>query len=176
MNTTVLHRILEYTAHSSINDAANAGNLRGIKYLRKQGQTWDESMCVFAAYNGHLDCLKYAHEHGLLDGWTEVVCLCAATGGHLDCLKYVHEHGCPWDKWTCSYAARDGHLDCLRYAHENGCPWDEETCQFAASRGHLECLKYLRENGCPWNQDTYKNADLACKKYMESQGFQSYRV
>ena len=21
--------------------------------------------------------------------------------GHLECLKYAHEHGCPWDENTC---------------------------------------------------------------------------
>ena len=76
--------------------------------------------------------------------------------GHLDCLKYAHENGCPWKyanihaqmqhtmaiqialsmlmrmavrgmKDTCADAAYKGHLDCLKYAHENGCPWDERN-------------------------------------------------
>ena len=45
----------------------------------------------------------------------------AALNGHLDCLKYAHENGCEWDEDTCSEAALNGHLDCLKYAHENGC-------------------------------------------------------
>ena len=46
----------------------------------------------------------------------------AARNGHLECLKYAHENGCPWDKFTCADAARNGHLECLKYAHENDCP------------------------------------------------------
>ena len=52
----------------------------------------------------------------------------AAENGHLECLKYAHEHGCPWDEETCAVAAENGQLECLKYAHEHGCPWDEETC------------------------------------------------
>ena len=76
-------------------------------------------------------------------------CFYAASNGHLECLKYAHEHGCPWDEKTCMDAADGGHLDCLKYAHENGCPWNTSTCSFAAKNGHLECLKYACAHGCP---------------------------
>ena len=39
----------------------------------------------------------------------------ARKNGHLDCLKYLHEHGCPWDEGTCLAAAKNGHLNCLNY-------------------------------------------------------------
>ena len=51
----------------------------------------------------------------------------AAENGHLDCLKYAHENGCEWNVWTTLKAAYNGHLDCLRYAIENGCPYDSEN-------------------------------------------------
>ena len=36
--------------------------------------------------------------------------------GHLECLKYAHEHGCPWDKDECIDAARAyAHTACLTY-------------------------------------------------------------
>jgi hypothetical protein len=60
----------------------------------------------------------------------EDTCIEAAYGGHLDILKYAHEHDCEWEN-TCRHAAYGGHLDILRYAHENGCPWDEDTCRYA---------------------------------------------
>ena len=47
--------------------------------------------------------------------------------GHLDCLKYAHENGCSWDIETCANATYGCCLDCLKYAHENGCPWPENT-------------------------------------------------
>jgi hypothetical protein len=74
----------------------------------------------------------------------------ASGKGHLDCLKYAHEHGCPWDNATCIIAADNGQLECLQYAHENGCPWDENICIHAAKYGHIYCLKYAYENGCTW--------------------------
>ncbi|ATZ81203.1 ankyrin repeat domain-containing protein [Bodo saltans virus] len=103
--------------------------------------------CIDATENGHLECLKYAHENGCI--WDEWTCACAARKGHLECLKYAHENGCPWDVMTCASAAQKGHLECLKYAHENGCPWNSYTCFRAALNGNLECLKYAHENGCP---------------------------
>jgi hypothetical protein len=50
----------------------------------------------------------------------------AACNGHLDCLKYAHENGCYWDIVTTLYASFHGHLDCLKYALENGCPLNEK--------------------------------------------------
>ena len=91
------------------------------------------------ALNGHLDCLKYAHEQGC--PWDCVTTINAAENGHLDCLMYAHEQGCPWDVDATANAAEKGHLDCLKYLHENGCPWDIWTSAYAASKGHLDCLK-----------------------------------
>jgi hypothetical protein len=93
-----------------------------------------------AAAEGHLDCLRAAHQDGC--SWNERTCHSAAGSGHLDCLRYAHENDCRWDEWTCKYAAEYGHLDCLRYAHENGCPWDEDTCESAARYGYLDCERY----------------------------------
>src|SRR5271163_622090 len=81
-------------------------------------------------------------------------CARAAQEGHLECLKWAHENGCPLDWWTCVLAAKNGHLECLKYARENGCPWNEETCAYAALNGHLQILQWARENGCPWDEET----------------------
>ena len=35
--------------------------------------------------------------------------------GHLNCLKYAHENGCSWDISICNSAAKNGHLNCLKY-------------------------------------------------------------
>ena len=107
-----------------------------------------------AAENGHLDCLKYAHENGC--PWDRRTTYYSAENGHLDCLKYAHENRCPWDRRTTSWAAINDNLDCLKYAHENGCPWDKWTTMAAAENshfGHLDCLRYLIENGCPYDTE-----------------------
>ena len=75
-------------------------------------------------------------------------CTIAASNGHLDCLKYAHENGCSWNAYTCKIASRNGYLNCLKYAHENGCEWNKHTYKAALYR-HQDCLKYAIENGCP---------------------------
>ena len=133
-----------------------------------------------AASNGHLECLKYAHENGC--PWNELSDLfyAAAANGHLECLKYLHEKGCPWDEWTCSEAARNGHLECLEILRtktemSRKRMGVQDTCSNAAKNGHLECLKYLHENGCPWDKYTCQvaaalNGQLECLKYAHENG------
>ena len=53
--------------------------------------------------------------------WDENVCSSASKNGHLECLKYAHENGCPWDIKTYNNAVSHRHLECLKYARENGC-------------------------------------------------------
>ena len=100
-----------------------------IKELVNVCKNLNENLCSIAAKKGNLECLK--------NKWYE--------NGHLDCLKYAHENGCQWNEDICSEVSKNGHLDCLKYAHENGCPWDEDTCNFAAENGNLECLKYAHK-------------------------------
>ena len=71
--------------------------------------------------------------------------LLAAKNGHLKCLKYAHEEGCPWGRWTCQNAARGGHLECLKYAHENGCP-EAAPEQVSSSQGHPFSCKYFKHS------------------------------
>jgi hypothetical protein len=54
------------------------------------------------------------------------ICSVAAVNGHLECLKYAHENGSSWSAETCANAAKHDHIDCLKYAYENGCPYPEE--------------------------------------------------
>mgnify|MGYP001598206709 CR=1 FL=1 len=193
---------------------------------------------VLAASNGHLDCLKYAHENGcewdqeqkhyppIFDDFetgfitafktgfnfftrykTAYSCLAAAANGHLDCLKYAHENGCKLDKYTSLAAASNGHLDCLIYANENNenNDWDYHTCllsihyfncflyvfnnnnwleeerlrvvditRYAAEIGQLDCLRYAHENGCELTEVTCiaaaANGHLDCLKYAHENG------
>jgi hypothetical protein len=138
--------------------AAAAGDLEELKRMHEHGfplfepespnHLFNYNYCTtFAAQNGHLDCLRYAHEVGC--EWNIHTTEQAAEYGHLHCLQYAHENGCEWNGWTIAQAAKNGHLDCLRYAHENGCEWHINTARDAAEFGHLDCLRYAIENGCP---------------------------
>ena len=58
--------------------------------------------------------------------WT---CRDAALNGHLDCLRYAHENGCCWDKRTCEGAAKYGQLECLKYACARKCPGSDRYAE-----------------------------------------------
>ena len=96
-------------------------------------------------------CCRYIEEFKVSGIWNTETTSYASSNGHLDCLKYAHEKGCPWDKYTTRYTTIYGHFDCLKYAHKNGCPWNEQTTLNAVCNGYLDCLKYALENGCPWD-------------------------
>ena len=64
----------------------------------------------------------------------------ATVNGHLECLKYAHENGCEWhgvdtshivadNYWECDKIYNDDtktrQLECLQYASENGCDCNE---------------------------------------------------
>ena len=122
---------------------------------------------MHAAYNGHLECLRYAHENGR--GWDLDTTFIAAYNGHLECLRYAHENRCEWHPKTTWAAAMNGHLECLRYAHENGCEWDPDTTRIAAINGRLECLMYIYENY--GDVVTWENANLEDETGMISGSF-----
>ena len=66
----------------------------------------DGLVCSKLAELGYLEQRKEARR---LDfPWNEWTSANAAMNGHLKCLKYAHEHGCPWDE-TQEMAAENGH-------------------------------------------------------------------
>ena len=152
--------------------SAKNGHLACLRYAHENECPWDEMVCMKAVASGHIECLRYAHENGA--PWNEDVCTMASISGHLDCLRYAHENGAPWNEGTCSWTARAGQLECLRYAHENGAPWNETTCFLTAGSGQLECLRYAHENGCPWDEETCSLAaysgQLECLRYAHENG------
>jgi hypothetical protein len=149
------------------------GDLEGLKDAHARGGRIHSFAVRYAIQGGHLDCLKYIHEHDPVN-MNVRNCSFAAESGQLDCLKYLHEIGCPWDTETCQYAASYGYLDCLQYAHEQGCPWNEWVCVYATQTGHLNCLQYAHEHGCPWNARTCssaaENGHFDCLQYARDHG------
>jgi hypothetical protein len=138
---------------------------------RQAGIRRIEPATVYATF-GNLHELERLYEEGYVFGTEEINT--AAEYGHLDCLKYMHEHsvgGCSWDVTACFIAAENGHLDCLRYAHENGCQMDDYACFIAAQNGHLDCLRYAHENGCVINEQMFTNVHPHCMQYLREHGF-----
>jgi len=131
-------------------NAALNGHLNVLIWARKNYCFWGERVCANAALNGHLDVLIWAKGNYCL--WDEKVCANAALNGHLDVLIWARNNNCPWDETVCSNAALNGHLDVLIWARNNNCSWDERVCSNAALNGHLDVLIWARNNNCPWDE------------------------
>lgn len=134
------------------NLACKIGDLSMLQYAHKNGCTWNTDSggrlgfgaTIRVTKNGHLDCLKFIHQHGCkLDN---MLILIAAERGQLECLKYLRQNGCTWNICgTTTLAAKNGHVSVLRYAYENGCPWDINSVLFAIKNQHVDCVLYANE-------------------------------
>jgi len=145
------------TNGSHMRTAASFGHVGFMQRLLSNVHFKTFGVAAAAAANGHLDCLKYAHENGF--PWNAATCSAAVEAGHLECLQYALEQGCPYHSFIMDIAASNGHLACLVYLHQHGIhPWDAITCAEAATGGHLQCLKYLHRQGCAWDVNTVKQA------------------
>jgi len=151
--------------------AAKNGHLECLMLARNYNCPWDEHVCIDAASRGHYDCLKYAHENGCI--LTKEVCYYASSG-HLECLIYAHTHGCPWDSKLYEHAIISGDLESIKYAHANGCPWNKKICEDAALLNYLDILKYALDNGASKSSNVCNRAashgNLECLKYAYENG------
>ncbi|CAL6359622.1 unnamed protein product [Bathycoccus prasinos] len=135
---------------TTINAAAEKGNLEMVKYCVANKCPIDWRACANAAKNGQLECLKYLREE-VKAPWDWRTASRAAENGHLHILEYLVER--KYDKYdedACEFAAMNGHLDCLKYLHETAkAPWDEDAVWEAHDNNQTECLQYLLDNNCP---------------------------
>ena len=109
----------------------------------------NESACAFAAFNGHLEVLKYLREEAKAP-WDDLTASWAAAKGHLHVLEYLVERKYEYSEWACMHTAKNGHLDCLKYLHETAkAPWNSAAIRVAREKNQPECLQYLLDNNCP---------------------------
>ena len=146
----------------TINAAAEQGNLEMVKYCVAKKCPINVFACANAAFNGHLEVLKYLREEvkAPWDYWTAAW---AARNGHLHILEYLFER--KYDKYNgdaCRWAARYGNLDCLKYLHETAkAPWNYLAVREAHNSEHTECLQYLLDNDCPLPEGwSYEDGEL----------------
>ena len=134
----------------TIRTAASQGNLEMVKYCVANECPIDEDACAFAAFNGHLEVLKYLREE-VKAPWDSDTAIWAAGKGQLRILEYLVER--KYDKYNtyaCEDAAKKGHFDCLKYLHETAkAPWNFRAVRVARENKHFECVQYLLDNNCP---------------------------
>jgi len=129
--------------------AASSGNVELLKWVHMIGFNWDYETNAVAAFNGHLEVLRWTWEHETCCESCWDACESATSNWHPEAIKWGLENGHPWDSKTCYNAAFGGHLEVLKWARANGCPWNCNTCVFATRNRHLEVVKWIHQNGCP---------------------------
>eukprot|EP00302_Diacronema_sp_CCMP2436_P039830 CAMPEP_0180026178 /NCGR_PEP_ID=MMETSP0984-20121128/25047_1 /TAXON_ID=483367 /ORGANISM="non described non described, Strain CCMP 2436" /LENGTH=307 /DNA_ID=CAMNT_0021950853 /DNA_START=37 /DNA_END=961 /DNA_ORIENTATION=+ len=124
--------------------AARGGHLEVLRYAHEHGCKWGYYTCEGAARGGRAPRGAAVRTRARLPV-EAAICWSAAEEGHLEVLRYAHEHGSPWYESTCYAAAEMGQLEALRYAHEHGCPWNLDECRAKAlQNGHAAVVEYLR--------------------------------
>ena len=167
---------IKYTVFivSIMNGAASAGNLKMLKWARKNKETGyhklNSNICKLAALNGHLEVLQWARKKRCT-AWSTDTCSNAARNGHLEVLKWARENGYDWSSETCYFAICNGHLEVLKWALENGCLCDSYVFVYAAKKGQFEILKWARENGYKLDDslicyEAEKNGHLEVLKWL----------
>jgi hypothetical protein len=134
----------------TIDAAAGQGNLEMVQYCVAKKCPINVFACANAAFNGHLEVLKYLREE-VKAPWDSRTAAWAAENGHLHILEYLVERNFDkYNEWACTLAAKFGHLDCLKYLHETAkAPWNSRAVQEAHWNNQTECVQYFLDNNCP---------------------------
>jgi len=125
--------------------ALSGMHLDCMVYAYEQGCPWPDAIMAgyYTPYEKFLECLKFAYSHGCpIDPTT---CKWAATQGFLDMLVYAHEIGCAWDATVThellEHLKNNNFNDaarwaCLEYALLQGCPIGEaDRVVYRTARG-----------------------------------------
>ncbi|CAM9231038.1 unnamed protein product, partial [Phaeothamnion confervicola] len=106
-------------------DAACAGHIHVLQWLRPQGCDWDNETLISAAAGFHCGCRQLGVRIRLRasgDGEMYAVCTLAAGHGDLEAFPSARAAGCPLSERAFEGAVRDAHLQVLRALFGEGCP------------------------------------------------------
>ena len=134
------------------NSFAKKGCLKGLIYLHENGYQWDETTINVILMEGHIDCLKYAHNNKCYWNKKESIDI-ALQNGNLKCMKYAYENDCPCIGKEL-YISKKINIECLKYALDIGYTLNKNNaCCTFASLGKPDCLEYVHSKGCVLDED-----------------------
>ncbi|EGG22179.1 hypothetical protein DFA_04297 [Cavenderia fasciculata] len=113
-----------------------------------------------AAENGHIEIVKFLHEHSS-EGATTWAMDTAAGNGYIEIVKFLHEHrteGCTSD--AMDRAARNGHIEIVKFLHYNRSEGQPRfPNNYESSKGYLEMVSFMIDIGkLECNQDNLRSA------------------
>lgn len=126
-----------------------------------------------AVQNGHLEVVKYLHNHNI--NIDNNIMLNACEHGHLHIVKYLHTNGVNIDNYDLIISCKGGHLGVVKYLLDNGNIKYltnnfnvDSTLIIASEKGHLDLIKYLLTKG-PFSQSEidYSVQDALKNKHTE---------
>jgi len=149
-------------AYYTCDEAAEDGNLRALKELRKGHAPFTPRTAELAAESGNAETLEWCLGQGCKRSAS--VTNSAAKSGGLAMLKLAHESGCTMDEKTALYVPND--LEALQYIHEKGGLISDYMCAQAAQRGDLDVLKWLYQIGAPYSTEHYVHS--TCREWLKT--------
>jgi hypothetical protein len=88
-------------------------------------------------------------------------CEYAARGGHLEVLRWLHEHDWPVGE-AGGWAAANGHMHILVHLKEQEVEFDERTMVDAVHGGDLAVCQFLLSAECPFDAEDVHEAAAEC--------------
>lgn len=173
--------VLERKKHKTLREAAEKGNLIGVKYLIDTGiDKGDINYALHASIiHGNLDIVWYLiKKHGAnVHGTSYRTLQMCILYGYLDVVKYLIEklninitgNATTGNSFTILLSAANGHIEMVKYLVEHGSGTiridSDHALLLSANRGHLSVVKYLVEK-CGANIHAYGNTILTkCYKH-----------
>ena len=172
--------------YAPCNRAAAAGQLKCLRWLRKNKYPWDASTCAAAASHS-LEVLQWLRDASPPCPWDESTCRVSLIYGNTDAFVWARKHGCPWPNiQSCSVAASHGQLSTLKWLRNNGYAWNDVAAISALQSGNLDVITWVygNSNGDLWDHVQYdyvwskliKNGRLDVLNWAYARGIlQSFR-
>jgi hypothetical protein len=139
-------------------NAADIGDLEGLKALRKMGFQYNK--CNIPSVTCNYKMMEWMIEDNCPWNFTHA----AIANGQFSLLKWLHEKGRPMDDAGCTYfACRYGELEILHWLHEKGCPYQEDIDVILLEEDIWECL-----SGCTVKASLCQRKKMQCEKVQKT--------
>jgi hypothetical protein len=142
-----------YNRYALLSSAASSGSFEMVAWVRQlQFVQLDAETLAAAAAEGHTAMCEHLRAEQC--PWGESACN-AAFIGHIDTLRWLHEHGCPFEvELVCEPAASHGTVEVMMFLQQIGLMSTPalltEMLNSAGAYNTLAAAQWLRQQGAEW--------------------------